>query len=89
MTRAEEWDWPPTRRRRYYRPRRRRYYDIYQPGSWDPVDIQPSGWNSPITKKIIDIYWRTMIAIIKVLLITALAIMAFGASWLIVTVLTL
>jgi hypothetical protein len=75
MTRAEEWDWPPRRRRRYYPSR----FDIYQ----------PSGWNSPITKKIINIYWRVMIACIKVLLITALTILAFGASWLFWTVLTL
>jgi hypothetical protein len=91
MTHAsQEWDFPPTRRWRHYRPRRRKYYDIYQPGSWDPVpNIQPSGWNSPIAKKIIDIYWRTTIAIIKVLLGIALFVMSFCASWLIVTVLTL
>jgi hypothetical protein len=74
MTRTEEWDWPPTRRRRYYRT-----VDIYQPG----------GWNSPVTKKIIDIYWRVMITSIKVLLTILLTIMAFGASWLFWTVITL
>lgn len=72
--RAEEWDWPPTRRRRYYRT-----VDVYQ----------PSGWNSPGVKKAIDIYWRVTITIIKVLLATYLSIMAFGASWLFWTVITL
>jgi hypothetical protein len=78
MTRAQEWDWPPTRRRRYYRTYRT--VDVYQPSS---------GWNSPVTKKIIDIYWRTTITIIKVLFTIALTIMAFGASWLFWTVITL
>jgi hypothetical protein len=75
MNRVEEWDWPPRRRWRRYPSR----FDVYQ----------PSGWNSPITKKIIDIYWRVMITIIKVLLAIYLTIIAFGASWLITTVLTL
>jgi hypothetical protein len=70
------------------RPRRRKYYDIYQPGSWDPVD-QPNGWNSPITKRVADIYWRITIAIIKVLLIGYLTIVAFAAAWLFCTVITL
>jgi hypothetical protein len=74
MIRTEEWDFPPTRHRGNYRAS-----DIYQ----------PSGWNSPVTKKIIDIYWRVMIACIKVILITALTILAFGASWLFWTVITL
>jgi hypothetical protein len=73
--RAQEWDWPPTRRRRYYPSR----FDIYQ----------PSGWNSPVTKKIIDIYWRVTITCIKVLLIGYLTIVAFGAAWLIGVLLTL
>lgn len=72
---AEEWDWPPRRRWRHYPSR----FDIYQ----------PSGWNSPVRKKIIDIYWRVMITIIKAMFITALAVLAFGGSWLIVTVLML
>jgi hypothetical protein len=74
MTRAEEWDWPPTRRRRYHRT-----VDIYQ----------PSGWNSPVTKKIINIYWRVMITGIKMLLAIPLTIMAIGAFWLLWTIITL
>jgi hypothetical protein len=74
MKRAEEWDWPPTRRWRYYRT-----VDVYQPG----------GWNSPATKKAISIYWRVMITGIKLLLVISLGIMAFGASWLFWTVITL
>jgi hypothetical protein len=88
--RTEEWDFPPTRHRGNYRPRRRRYHDVYQPGTWDSVDVyQPGGWDWPIRKKIIDIGWRVMITCLKVALIGALTIIAFGASWLIVTVLTL
>jgi hypothetical protein len=69
-----EWDWPPRRHRRYSRT-----FDIYQPG----------GWNSPAAKKIINIYWRVLIASIKALLVISLGIMAFGASWLFWTVITL
>jgi hypothetical protein len=74
MTRSEEWDWPPTRRRGNYRAS-----DIYQ----------PSGWDSSVRKKIINIWWRVMMISIKMLLTIALTIMAFGASWLFWTVLTL
>jgi hypothetical protein len=72
--RREEWDWPPTRRRGNYRTS-----DTYQ----------PSGWGSPIATKIVNIYWRVIITCIKVLLTVALTIMAFGASWLFWTVITL
>jgi hypothetical protein len=74
MTRAEEWDWPPTRHRRYYRT-----VDIYQ----------PCGWNSPITKKAVSIYWRVLIASIKALLAIPLSIIAIGAFWLLWTIITL
>jgi hypothetical protein len=72
--RYAEWDWPPTRRRRYYRT-----VDIYQ----------PSGWNSPITKKIVRIYWQVTITLIKMLLAIPLSIMAIGAFWLLWTIITL
>jgi hypothetical protein len=62
----EEWDWPPRRRRRYYR----------------TIDYQPRGWSSPVTTKIVRIYWRTMIGAIKMLLAIPLAILAIGAFWL-------
>jgi hypothetical protein len=78
MTRAEEWDWPPTRRR-YRRYRRYRTFDVYQ----------PSGWNSPVAKKAIRIYWRVTITIIKMLLAIPLSIMAIGAFWLLWTIITL
>jgi hypothetical protein len=68
-----EWDWPA--RRRYYPPRRRRYYrtiDAYQPG----------GWNSPIAKKIVRIYWRVTITMIKMLIAIPLAILAIASFWL-------
>src|SRR5207248_1910418 len=74
MKRTEEWDWPPRRRWRHYPSR----FDVYQ----------PSGL-SPIRKKIIDIHWRVMIACIKVIFIAALTAIAFAASWLFCTVITL
>jgi hypothetical protein len=73
MRRVEEWDFPP-RRRRYYRT-----IDAYQ----------PSGWNSPGVKKAANIYWRTTITIIKLLLAVPLSIMAIGAFWLLWTIITI
>jgi hypothetical protein len=74
MKRAEEWDWPPRRHWRHYPSR----FDIDQPSGLPPV-----------RKKIIDIWWQVIMTSIKVMLITALTIMTFGASWLFWTVLTL
>jgi hypothetical protein len=74
MKRVEEWDWPPIRRRRYYRT-----VDVYQ----------PSGWNSPGAKKAVRIYWRVTITIIKMLLAIPLTIVAIGALWLLWTIITL
>jgi hypothetical protein len=79
---AHRWQvmsWAPEQDRRAYRYGTRGYYRTYQ----------PSDWNSSVNKKIIDVGWQATITIIKMLLITALTIIAFGASWLIVTVLTL
>ena len=73
MKRTEEWDWPPRRRRRYYRT-----VDAYQPG----------GWNSPGARKAVNIYWRVTITSIKVLLaipLSIVAIGAFGLLWIIIT----
>jgi hypothetical protein len=70
-----EWDWPPPRHRRYYR---------------KPIDVfQPSGWNSPITKKVVRIYWHVTITIIKMLFAIPLSIIAIGAFWLLWTIITL
>jgi hypothetical protein len=74
MQRAQEWDWPPTRRRRYHRT-----IDVYQ----------PSGWSSPVTKKVVRIYWQVMITSIKALLAIPLSIIAIGAFWLLWTIITL
>jgi hypothetical protein len=71
--RAEAWDWPPRRGRRY------RTFDVYQ----------PSGWNSPGAKKAVRIYWRVTITIIKMLLAIPLSIVAIGAFWLFWTIITL
>jgi hypothetical protein len=68
MMHTEEWDWPPTPRRRW------RYYrtiNVYQ----------PSGWNSPVTKKAVGIYRRVMITSIKALLAIPLSLIAIGAFW--------
>ena len=73
MKRAEEWDWPPTRRRSFYRT-----IDIYQ----------PSGWNSPVTKKAVRVYWRVTITLIKALISIPLSIMAIGAFWLLWIIIT-
>ena len=72
-----EWDWPP-RGRRYYR-RYYRTFDIYQ----------PSGWNAPVTKKAVRIYWRVTITLIKALISIPLSILAIGAFWLLWVIITL
>jgi hypothetical protein len=67
MKRAEEWDWPPTRRRRFYR----------------TIEYhQPSGWGSPVVRKAVDIYFRATLFIIKALIAIPLAIVTIGAFWL-------
>src|ERR1700730_12833800 len=73
--RREEWDWPPSRGR----------YRTLD----NSVHFTSHGWDWPIRKKIINIWWRVMMISIKVLLTIALTIMAFGASWLFWTVITL
>jgi hypothetical protein len=81
---AQEWDWPPVQPRNFsmLRPRRRRYYQTVEA-------YQPSGWNSPVTKKIIDIYWRVTITIIKMLIAIPLSIMTIGGIWLLWVLFTL
>lgn len=77
MQRAEEWDWPLTRRRRFYR-------------TYRTLDVvQPSGWNSPVAKKAVDIYWHATITFIKMLLAIPLSIMTISAFWLLWVILTL
>ena len=76
--RHEEWDWPPTRRRRYWAFRTR--FDVYQ---------SRSGWNSPAARIAVRIYWRITIGIIKTLLAMMLTAVAIGAFWLLVTIIRL
>jgi hypothetical protein len=78
MSYRHEWDWPPKRHR--FRARFRTRFDVYQP---------TSGWNSPLAKKAIHIYWRITIGAIKVLLATLLTVVAVGAFWLLWTIITL
>jgi hypothetical protein len=72
--RYEEWDWPPRRRWRHYRT-----IDVYQ----------PSGWNSPVAKKVVSVYWQVTITAIKVLLAIPLSIIAIGSVWLLWTIVAL
>jgi hypothetical protein len=73
MQHAEEWDWPPTRRRRFYR----------------TIDVrQPSGWGSPGVRKAVRIYWKTTIFLIKMLISIPLAILVIGSIWLLWIIVT-
>jgi hypothetical protein len=74
----EWWDWPPRRHR--FRARVRTRFDVYQP---------TSGWNSPLAKKAIDIYWRITLGAIKVLLAALLTVVALGSFWLLWIIVTL
>jgi hypothetical protein len=77
MTRAHEWDWPPRRRRGYFR-------------TYRTFDVpQPSGWNSPVVKKIVSIYWLVLWTCIKVLFAIPLSIALIGAIWLLWVLITL
>jgi hypothetical protein len=68
-----EWDWPPTQRRKYYRsPKYYRTIDMYQ----------PSGWHSPGVTKAVDIYWRTIVTLVKMAIAVPLTIMLLGSLWL-------
>jgi hypothetical protein len=71
-----EWDWPPTRRRRFYRT-----IDVYQPPQ--------RGWSSPIARKAVRVYWRTMVTIVKLLISIPLAIVAVGSIWLLAVIVSL
>jgi hypothetical protein len=71
----QEWDWPPRRGRYRYRST----FDVHQ----------PSGWNSPGTRKIVHVYWQVTITIIKMLFAIPLSIVAIGAFWLLWTIITL
>jgi hypothetical protein len=57
-------------------PRRRSFY-------------QPSGWNSPVARKAVRIYWRVTLFIIKMLISIPLAILAVAAFWLLWILVTL
>jgi hypothetical protein len=77
MNRTEEWDfWPErprTRRQRFYR----------------TIEYQPSGWNSPVTRKIVDIFWRTIVTAVKMVVAVPLALMLVGSIWLLWTIIAL
>jgi hypothetical protein len=91
MKRAEEWDWPPTRRRRYYRTVDKCNCWLVRSSDTEPAHeyYQPSGWDSPVTKKAVRIYWRVTITLIKMLLAIPLLIIEIGAFWLLWTIITL
>jgi hypothetical protein len=64
-----EWDWPAERPPTH---QRRKYY----------VEYQPSGWSSPRVRKAVDIYWRTIIGLVKAVIAVPLALIAIGAFYL-------
>jgi hypothetical protein len=69
-----EWDFPPPRRRRSYR----------------TIDYhQPSGWSSPIARKIVRVYLRVMVTAIKMLLAIPLSLLAVGSIWFLWIIITL
>ena len=74
---GEEWDWPPKWHR--FRASFRTRFDVYQ----------PTGWNSPLAKKAVRIYWRATIGVIKMLLAVMLSIVAISAFWLLWIIVTL
>jgi hypothetical protein len=79
MNRVEEWDFPSRQTRKYYRSRKfYRTIDVYQPG----------GWGSPVVKKVVHVYSQVMLTAIKMLfalMLSLVAVAAFGLFWVIVT----
>jgi hypothetical protein len=77
MEHREEWDWPPRKRRGYFR-------------AYSTFDVpEPTGWNSPWAKKAISIYWRVTITAIKMLLAIPLTIALIGSIWFLWVLVTL
>jgi hypothetical protein len=70
--RTEPWDWPPTRGWRHQRTVYRLTLN---------TDRRRTHWDSPITKKIVDIYWQTVVVVIKMLLAAALTIALIASIW--------
>jgi hypothetical protein len=64
------------------RPRRPRFYRTidYRP---------PSGWNAPVARRAVDIYFRATLFIIKALIAIPLSIVAIGAFWLLAVIIML
>jgi hypothetical protein len=59
-------------------------------GRYRTVDVyQPSGWNSPGVRKAIDIYWRTIVTIVKALVAVPLSLIVVAACWMLWILLTL
>ena len=72
--RKEEWDFPPERH--FYREA-----EIFPPPK--------TGWASPTTTKIVNIYWRAVVLLFKIIIATACAILLFGSLWLLTALVTL
>jgi hypothetical protein len=53
------------------------------------IEYQPSGWSSPVTRKVVNAYWRVTITIIKMLISIPLAMIAIAAFWLLWVIVTL
>ena len=80
---AQEWDWPPERRRpptKKIRPQRRakrpaRTNDLIRPHKTD--------WaSSPITTKIADAYFGFIVFVLKMALAAVLGVVIYGSGWL-------
>jgi hypothetical protein len=69
-----EWDDFLGVRVRVSRRPRQRFYRTF--------DYRPTGWGSPGVKKIIRVYFRVTLFIVKMLISIPLAIVAIGAFWL-------
>jgi hypothetical protein len=76
MTRREEWDWPPRRRRGYFRAYRT--FDV----------AKPYGTNS-LGQKIARVYIRVMWTIFKIAVAIPVTILTVGSIWLLGFLLTL
>jgi hypothetical protein len=87
-----EWDWPARRHRKHRRYPPTVYLDppleFRRTGSRFDV-YQPSGWNSPVVKKIVNAYWLITITAIKVMVAVPLTIAMIGAFWFVWIILTL
>jgi hypothetical protein len=73
--RKEEWDWPPPRMR-------------MQGGYTDLVPAK-TGWSSPLVTKICDVFFSSIVLLIKLGLACALTLLVVVCFWLLTTMLSI